>query len=164
MRNGARPARSPSSPTSTARSPTPSARAAAASSATSRPSRTPTCAPASPIPTLLATFDSSKIDWSARDTPAGRDWLAHVATLLATRHREVVPRLAAAPGHGGRVLAADDGLIAVDWRLDGADLRLRANLTETPRSAPAAAGRVIHGTRADPLPPFAVLVALEERR
>ena len=117
-----------------------------------------------PDPNLLSTFDSSKIDWSARDTPAGRDWLAHVATLLATRHREVVPRLAAAPGHGGRVLAADDGLIAVDWRLDGADLRLRANLTETPRSAPAAAGRVIHGTRADPLPPFAVLVALEERR
>ena len=102
-----------------------------------------------------------------RDTAEGRDWLAYVAD--APRHpppRDRAPPRRAPPATAAASLAADDGLIAVDWRLDGADLRLRANLTETPPlPPPPRAGRVIHGDAAPtPLPPFAVLVALEERR
>jgi hypothetical protein len=75
-----------------------------------------------------------------------------------------VPRLAATGGHAGRVLAARDGLVAVDWRLAGADLRLRANLSDAPAALPAAPGRAIFGTATSPLAPCSVLVTLDERR
>jgi hypothetical protein len=67
----------------------------------------------------------------------------------------------------GQVLAAQDGLIAVDWRLDGAVLRLRANLGPAPAAGPPpAAGRVLHataGAASELLPPFAVRVSLEAK-
>jgi malto-oligosyltrehalose trehalohydrolase len=115
-----------------------------------------------PDPNDPATFVASRIDWAARDSPAGRDWLAFTRGMLEVRRREIVPRLARAPGHGGRVLAADQGLVAVDWRLDGATLRLRANLAEGERAAPEAAGRVIWGPAGGPLPAFAVRATVEE--
>jgi maltooligosyltrehalose trehalohydrolase len=116
-----------------------------------------------PDPNDPATFEASKLDWSRPETAEGREWLGYVAELLAVRRREVVPRLAGAGGHAGRVVAADDGIVAVDWRLDGAELRLRANLTDAPRPAPEAPGRAIHGRAAQPLAPFSVLFTLEER-
>jgi maltooligosyltrehalose trehalohydrolase len=116
-----------------------------------------------PDPNDPATFEASKLDWSRPETAEGREWLGYVAELLAVRRREVVPRLAGAGGHAGRVVAADDGIVAVDWRLDGAELRLRANLTDAPLPAPEAPGRAIHGRAAQPLAPFSVLFTLEER-
>ena len=77
------------------------------------------------------------------------------------RQREIVPHLGRAPGHGGRVLAADQGLVAVDWRLDGATLRLRANLSDVERMAPDAGGRLIWGGARRPLPAFGVLATVE---
>ncbi len=94
-----------------------------------------------PDPNDPATFEACKLDWAAPATAAGRDWLGFVRGLLDIRRREIVPRLAGAAGHAGRVIAAADGVIAVDWRLDGADLRLRANLSEADAAAPAATGR-----------------------
>ena len=98
-----------------------------------------------PDPNSDSTFKASKIDWAKRDSAAGQDWLRFVRGLLETRRREVVPHLERAPGHSGRVLAADDALIAVDWTLDGATLRLRANLADHPMQAPDAPGQTIHG-------------------
>ena len=120
-----------------------------------------------PRPERLRRPSHASRDRLVRARDARRPGLARLTspTLLddpAARDRPAPRRRRPATAAGS--LAADDGLVAVDWRLDGADLRLRANLTDTPRPAPAAAGRVIHGTRTDPLPPFAVLVALEERR
>jgi malto-oligosyltrehalose trehalohydrolase len=114
-----------------------------------------------PDPNDPGTFGASKLDWGARDAPDGRAWLAFVSGLLEVRRREVVPHLAGAGG-AGRVLAAGPGLIAVDWQLDGAALRLRANLAAAPGVLPPAAGRVIHGPQAyGPLPPFAVRFSLD---
>lgn len=109
-----------------------------------------------PDPNDPTSFEASRIDWTARETDEGRDWLDFTRALLEVRAREVVPLLAGAPGHGGRVIAADDGLIAVDWRLDGATLAVRANLGETPREAPGAPGRRIWGEGDGPLAPFCV--------
>ncbi len=117
-----------------------------------------------PDPNELSTFEASKINWSALEAPEGQEWRGFVADLLAIRQREIVPRLARAPGNGGRVLAADGGLIAVDWRLDGADLRLRANLGDEPAAAPTAPGRLLFGTEASALPPSSVVVALDDHR
>lgn len=111
-----------------------------------------------PDPNAEATFQASKIDWARRDSEAGQGWLRFVRGLLETRRREIVPHLERAPGHGGRVLAADEGLVAVDWQLDGAVLRLRANLSDRPVQAPEASGRPIHGTGDPSLPPLGVCV------
>ncbi|MCK0168464.1 malto-oligosyltrehalose trehalohydrolase [Jannaschia sp. S6380] len=80
-----------------------------------------------PDPIARATFEASKLDWSARDTPAGRDTLARMRDLLALRAREIIPHLGDAPGHSGTVQPAPEGCVAVDWALDGARLRIRAN-------------------------------------
>ena len=107
-----------------------------------------------------AAFEASKLDWAERDGADGRAWLDFTAALLAVRHREIVPHLAGAR-RGGRVIASEAGVIAVDWPLGGATLRLRANLTDTAATVPPAAGRVIWGEAALPLAAFGVLVTLE---
>ena len=81
--------------------------------------------------------------------------------LLDIRHREIVPHLAQAPGYGGQLLLAEEGRIAVDWRLDGAVLRLRANLGADATDLPPAAGRILHGTAGPHAAPRSVLVTLE---
>jgi maltooligosyltrehalose trehalohydrolase len=111
-----------------------------------------------PDPNSESTFNASKIDWTKRDNAPGQDWLRFVRGLLETRRREIVPHLERAPGHGGRVVAVEDGLIAVDWTLDGATLRLRANLSDHPVKAPDAPGQTIHGPDGNSLPPCAVRV------
>jgi malto-oligosyltrehalose trehalohydrolase len=98
-----------------------------------------------PDPNAPETFEASKLVWAHRERPEGRAWLEHTRGLLAIRHREIVPHLAGAGPSSGSVVAADDGIVAVDWRLDGIALRLRANLTPDPATAPPAAGRAIYG-------------------
>jgi maltooligosyltrehalose trehalohydrolase len=118
-----------------------------------------------PDPNIPATFAASKLDWTAPGTAEGREWLGFFRDLLAIRHREIVPHLGGAGGGGGRVIAARNGLIAVDWRLDGAELRLRANLSDAPLASPNARGRVIWATEGAGdgarLPGFAVRLVLD---
>ncbi|MFC7703579.1 malto-oligosyltrehalose trehalohydrolase [Plastorhodobacter daqingensis] len=115
-----------------------------------------------PDPNALSTFEASRIDWGRAANDEGQNWLAFTRTLLALRFRHVVPHLAGAPGNGGRVLVADEGMIAVDWQLAGAVLRLRANLLDRAQDAPPAAGEVIigPGTRG-PLRPHTVVWTIE---
>jgi malto-oligosyltrehalose trehalohydrolase len=121
-----------------------------------------------PDPNDPATFEASRIDWSRADTPKGAGWIRHTQTLLALRYAEIVPRLPGTGPHCGRVLSGRHGLIAVDWRLDGAALRLRANFSGKPAPLPPAPGRVLHaggGAEAGAaLPPLGVLVTLDEGR
>jgi len=118
-----------------------------------------------PDPNDPGTFAASKLDWSRPETPEGGAWLELTAELLAIRHRAIVPRLAGAGGHAGKLLAAFDGLIAVDWRLDGAALRLRANFGAGPAAPPPAAGAELYATDGAgpdaPLLPDAVRVTLD---
>jgi maltooligosyltrehalose trehalohydrolase len=120
-----------------------------------------------PDPNAAGTFEASKVDWEARESAAGRHWRGLVSGLLAVRRAEIVPLLAGAGGNCGQVLAADDGVIAVDWRLAGGVLRLRANLSDREAAAPEAAGRLIHpegGEGSGPLPGLAVRASVEEAR
>ena len=125
----------------------------------------PTARARIPDPNDAATFAASRINWDRRETPEGRGWLDFTSRLLAIRRREIVPRLAGAAGHAGRLVADGAGLVAVDWRLDGAVLRLRANLGEAPVVAPDAPGAVLHttdGARLDAdLRPDDVIVTLD---
>ncbi|MFN3548390.1 MAG: malto-oligosyltrehalose trehalohydrolase [Mesorhizobium sp.] len=102
-----------------------------------------------PDPNDPATFAASKLDWSKPDLGSGRIRFDHVRRLLAIRRETIVPALAGAGGDAGTVRAAGDGVVAVDWRLGDALLRMRANLAEAPRLAPALGIPVIYAEPAE---------------
>jgi 1,4-alpha-glucan branching enzyme len=121
-----------------------------------------------PDPNDPATFAASRPDWSAADTERGRSFLARTRELLRLRHERLVPLLGAAGPNAGRVLAAEDGPVCVDWRLGDMNWSMRLNLAAVEHRAPAARGESIW---ADPrgqseammegrLPPTSLLVAL----
>jgi maltooligosyltrehalose trehalohydrolase len=84
-----------------------------------------------PDPLAKSTFQSAILDWESRNDAAGKKRLALVQNLLATRRREIVPRLADASF--GDAHAADNGLLTARWRMgDSASLQLVANLSNNP--------------------------------
>jgi maltooligosyltrehalose trehalohydrolase len=111
-----------------------------------------------PDPLALATFQSAVLDWDSKDAAAGQKRLALVASLLAIRHKEIVPRLANAAFGDAR--ATDQGFVTANWRLgDGATLCLSANLSDSPiaRQRSAETGTQIWGDEAgDVVPPWSV--------
>ncbi len=114
-----------------------------------------------PDPLDEATLGSAVLDWDARDIEPGRKRLKLVQSLLATRRREIVPRLARASLGGAH--AMDDGLLTAHWRMgDGTRLRLLANLSDRELSLVSAetAGTPIWGSElkegVPPFPPWAV--------
>ena len=107
-----------------------------------------------PDPLAESTFRSAILDWESRNDAAGKKRLALVRELLATRRREIVPRLAGASF--GDAHAADNGLLTAHWRMgDGATLQLAANLSnsEIARKAIAASGTPIWGGESGDLMP-----------
>ena len=97
-----------------------------------------------PDPMAPETFASAKLAWDerAREPHTGcLDWYRRV---LATRHAEIVPRLAGIRS-GGRFEVIDIGAVAVRWRLgEAGELTLAANLSEKPVAGfRPATGRVL---------------------
>jgi malto-oligosyltrehalose trehalohydrolase len=124
-----------------------------------------TCGDEAPDPLAQSTFQSAILDWASRDEPAGRKRLALVRDLLATRRREIVPRLAGAAF--GNAHATDDGLLTAHWRMgDGATLRLIANLTNAAiegKQPPTTGIRLWGRNPGEVLPPWSVFWNLEAR-
>jgi maltooligosyltrehalose trehalohydrolase len=117
-----------------------------------------------PDPLDQATFQSAVLNWDARNEAAGRKRLTLVRELLATRRREIVPRLAGAGS--GDAHAADNGLLSAHWRMgDGATLQLLANLSDQAVAhRTETAGTTIWGGDAGAsLPPWSVFWRLEAR-
>ena len=107
-----------------------------------------------PDPLAKSTFQSAVLDWESRNEAPGKKRLALVQGLLATRRREIVPRLAGASF--GDAHAADNGLLTAHWRMgDGATLQLAANLSnsEIALKAIAASGTPIWGGESGDLMP-----------
>ncbi|NDV00330.1 malto-oligosyltrehalose trehalohydrolase [Pseudoroseicyclus tamaricis] len=99
-----------------------------------------------PDPIDEETFLACKLDASRRESAEGRAYAERLRNLLDLRAHRIVPLLAGAAGHAGTLIAAEDGVLAVDWQLDGALLQLRANFADGPRDMPRAEGEVIHET------------------
>lgn len=99
-----------------------------------------------PDPNAETTFAASRLDWDRCAAPEGQAQLAMVRDLLRLRHARIVPHLAGAGRGCGKVLSDEDGVIAVNWQLNGALLQLRANLSRRPRDVPAAKGLLLHAT------------------
>ena len=121
-----------------------------------------------PDPNDRKTFETSKLDWAAAETPKGRAYRAFVGDLVEARRRFVWPLTARATEMGGRILTQKDGLIAIDWVFDEGKLELRANLTGSSSEVPAVDGRIVHRwpkhatmarTGALELAPYAVCLA-----
>jgi malto-oligosyltrehalose trehalohydrolase len=118
-----------------------------------------------PDPLDLSTFQSAMLDWSSCKEAAEKKRLALVQELLATRQREIVPRLTGAAF--GNAQAADNGLLTAYWRMgDGTKLRLMANLSsrEIASQRHETTGSPIWGGESrDLLPPWSVFWQLEAR-
>ncbi|CAM4119899.1 malto-oligosyltrehalose trehalohydrolase [Palleronia rufa] len=105
-----------------------------------------------PDPIAPETFQASKLDPDRRRSEGGQAALERTRHLLDLRHRRIVPLLGAVGGQCGRIVAADDGVLAVDWQLDGGLLQMRANFSSRRRDLPPARGDLLHavGTPGDP--------------
>ncbi|MFD2738018.1 malto-oligosyltrehalose trehalohydrolase [Sulfitobacter aestuarii] len=107
-----------------------------------------------PDPIAPATFEASRLDRRRRDTPAGRAALARMRELLTLRARHVTPYLSGTDAGAGRLVTAENGVIAVDWRLNGANLALRASLSERAAPLPTAEGELFHQYGQEDAPPL----------
>jgi malto-oligosyltrehalose trehalohydrolase len=97
-----------------------------------------------PDPAAAETFVSARLDWSALDEEPHREWLDWYSRVLATRHREIIPRLAGTPGGAASFTVVGAKSLRVDWRLgDGSGLILWANLGEEPAEPLGTEGKVI---------------------
>lgn len=82
-----------------------------------------------PDPNDPATFERSKLDWSAHESEAGSRRLRLITRLLDVRRREIMPRLAGIGGKAGSVEVHGKRGLEAGWRMgDGSRLRLLANL------------------------------------
>jgi maltooligosyltrehalose trehalohydrolase len=111
-----------------------------------------------PDPLALSTFESAILDWESLNEETAEKRLALVRELLATRRREIIPRLAGA--RFGEAHAASKGLLMADWRMaDGAALQLQANLSNTAitrKPGEASAQQIWGGDVAELMPPWSV--------
>jgi maltooligosyltrehalose trehalohydrolase len=116
-----------------------------------------------PDPLDPATFKSAVLDWDARTTASGRARLELVQHLLATRRREIAPRLQGMAF--GEAQASENGVLTASWRIgDGTILRLLANLSGDSIARPreAATGTPIWGGEpGEQLAPWSVFWRIE---
>jgi len=82
-----------------------------------------------PDPNDVATFERSKLDWSQIATSPHDAWLTLYKTLLALRHRVIVPRLANMQGGAAEGTLIGEHGICIRWHFgDSSVLTLNANL------------------------------------
>jgi len=116
-----------------------------------------------PDPLDEETFRSAVLDWEARETPHGRQWIAHTRSLLAIRSKEIAPRLAHSAFASARW---EQDVLAATWRLgDRASLNLLANLSVADAARPqdTSLGRSIWGGAVpETLPPWSVYCGIGE--
>ena len=128
-----------------------------------------------PDPTAESSFEASKLDWTAAQTPTHRDALAETRRLLMLRRREITPRLRGMTGYSGRVEWIADANLSVGWRMgDGSLLIVVANLSaisaKIPADSPFPSGDVLYSTARTPtdreidrLEPWTVLWFLDRQ-
>jgi malto-oligosyltrehalose trehalohydrolase len=100
-----------------------------------------------PDPNDPATFERSRLEWEAPQTPANRARLDLVRRLLDVRAREIAPRLGGIAGNAGEADTPGARGVSARWRMgDGSLLSILANLGADPFEA-TVSGRAIfcHG-------------------
>jgi maltooligosyltrehalose trehalohydrolase len=107
----------------------------------------PNAREAIPDPSATETFRRCILKWDERNAEPHRAMLAHYTKLLALRAREIAPRIAGVDAGAAQALERGPGAIEATWTLDGATLRLEANLAAAPCAgfSATAPGRCIIG-------------------
>jgi 1,4-alpha-glucan branching enzyme len=97
-----------------------------------------------PDPMAEETFTSAKLDWEDITRVPHAGWLDWYRRVLATRHAEIVPSLAAIHA-AGRYEVLGEGAVIVRWQVGGRGvLVLAANLAGTTAPGfPSRSGRVL---------------------
>ena len=100
-----------------------------------------------PDPTIAATMQSARLDWSKLTLEGHEDWLDLYRRLLMIRQRDIVPLIPEIRFGACSKLEAG-AAFAVDWALsEGSVLHLIANLADEPaRLVGRTAGRLIYAT------------------
>lgn len=117
-----------------------------------------------PDPNAEETFTRSKLDWQKLQSEEGRAWLTLSRKLLALRQQHIVPLLASAGGHSGKVERTAEGFIQVRWHFPAGTLSLALNIGETPQPLPEQPGETIFAwpENSRDLPQNAIVVRLEK--
>jgi len=95
-------------------------------------------------PNDRATFERSKLHWGRSREDKGILFRERMADLIAKRRQFIIPGLNSVPPHSGHVLEAEEGVVAIDWRLADRVLQLRANLSEDRKSMLPVRGQIFH--------------------
>ncbi|HWK96645.1 MAG TPA: malto-oligosyltrehalose trehalohydrolase [Pseudolabrys sp.] len=115
-----------------------------------------------PDPLAERTRDLAVLDWAARDEPAHTRRLELTRSLLAARHRHIVPLLQSMTGAG--TAAMTNGLLTARWPANGKALCLLANLSGASQPRPqdlAWGSEPVWGPNPpDSLPPWSVYAAI----
>ena len=84
-----------------------------------------------PDPNALATFEASRIDWTATARPPHDSRLALVQRLLAARCTHLMPWLERLKGGAASARVIEGRVICVEWRAPDVHYRLLANVSAT---------------------------------
>lgn len=120
-----------------------------------------------PDPCDPKTFHAAHLNWTDAETPEGLQRQDFYRDLLATRRREIVPRLFGIGGFGTEYERLGKNAVLVCWRMgDGSRLRLYLNLSDKMQlGLPPVRGRKIWLTGQcdeDTLAPWSVLWTLSD--
>ncbi|WP_409529788.1 malto-oligosyltrehalose trehalohydrolase [Shinella sp.] len=96
-----------------------------------------------PDPNDETTFLASKLDWEHAASPEGRRHSEFVRSLVRLRQDKIRPLLMVGEAPEPRILAAEAGILAIDWRFAEQTLSIRANLTHGTGTWPPLSGETI---------------------
>ena len=97
-----------------------------------------------PDPNAKTTFTDCKLDWQKPTSPEGQEWMDLTRDLLALRREALVPMLGSARAAGGRILKAEEGLVAVTWNFPKGEIGMAINLGDEPQPLPKLPGEHAH--------------------
>lgn len=86
----------------------------------------------------------SRLDRAEAGSERGLRASWHFKDLIQKRHRHLIPLLADVAGGVGHLLTAEDGRLAIDWKLTDVSWQLRCNFGETEATLPPVRGRTVH--------------------
>lgn len=123
-----------------------------------------------PDPNSEQTFLNSKLDWAELKETKHASWLELYRSLLSIRKKSVIPHLFGTSKSTCRS-SENPRSLSIDWTFsDGAQLQLRANLSDLPLdSVPQCSGACIYcstneaesGQKRDILPPWSIFWVLQ---
>lgn len=107
-----------------------------------------------PDPLSPATFEASKLDWTRAASEEGHARAELHGQLIDLRRRYIVPLLAGAPPFDAAVLAAGNGVLAVDWAFPAGTLEVRVKLRQSAEPMLPVKGRMIWSEPDDSVSPM----------